>query len=93
MRLFSRRRNPVMSCTEVGKLLQHYLDDELDPARAAKITAHLADCRRCGLEADTYERIKLALAARTPTPASDPVLQRLREFAEDLAGHDTGTDR
>ena len=53
----SRRRSQdrPMDCHEVGALLQHYLDDELDERRAAGIAAHLEDCRRCGLEAEAYE--------------------------------------
>ena len=82
-----------MSCAEVGKLLQHYLDDELDAARADKIAGHLEDCRRCGLEAETYERIKLSLATRDPAPEHDPVLHRLRAFADELVEHDRDTDR
>ena len=88
MRLFPRRRNRVMSCAEVGKLLQTYLDDELDPGRSAKIAEHLEDCRRCGLEADTYERIKLSLATQAPAPEHDPVLKRLRAFADQLVDND-----
>ena len=92
MRLFPRRRNQVMSCAEVGKLLQHYLDDELDPARAGKIAEHLEDCRRCGLEADTYERIKLSLATHNPALEHDPVLKRLRAFADGLVDIDRETN-
>jgi anti-sigma factor RsiW len=69
-----------MSCAEVGMILQHYLDGELDDTRARRLAHHLDDCRRCGLEADTYERIKVSLAdRRAPVPPDS--LARLREFS------------
>jgi anti-sigma factor RsiW len=76
-----------MTCTEVGKLLQRYLDGHLDPPRGERLSAHLEDCRRCGLEADTYERIKLSLGGDAfPVPADS--LARLREFGDRLARGD-----
>ncbi len=98
MRLF--RRDRPLSCKQVGKLVQRYLDGELDDERCTRIAEHLDACRRCGLEADTYLRIKATLAARglgrapEPTgeqvaasapPPEDPALERLRAFAERLA--------
>lgn len=73
-----------MNCHEVGQVLQHYLDGELDPARSARLAAHLEECRRCGLEADTYRRIKHSLADRQEAVPGDS-LARLREFGERLA--------
>lgn len=68
-----------MSCAQVGEILQHYLDGELDDERARRLAHHLEDCRRCGLEAETYERIKASLVGRrAPVPADS--LARLREF-------------
>ncbi len=54
-----------MSCRQVGKVLQTYLDDELDDDTARKVAAHLEDCRRCGLEAETYEALKESLWPRS----------------------------
>lgn len=81
--LFGRRPSEPLDCHAVGELLQHYLDDELDPKRSELIAAHLEDCRRCGLEAETYERIKRTLATRR---AEVPVesLARLRGFGRGL---------
>jgi anti-sigma factor RsiW len=76
-----------MSCAEVGKLLQRYLDGHLDPPRGARLSAHLEDCRRCGLEADTYERIKSSLGGEAfPVPSES--LDRLREFGDRLVRGD-----
>ena len=73
-----------MQCDEVGRLLQHYLDGDLDARRASRLAAHLEDCRRCGLEADTYERIKTSLAERRGSVPADS-LARLREFGQRIA--------
>jgi anti-sigma factor RsiW len=82
-RLRPSSRRP-MTCEEVGAWLQHYLDHELDERRSGRLAAHLEDCRRCGLEAETYERIKHSLAdARSVVPTD--AITRLREFGERIA--------
>lgn len=83
MRLLRRSPPGGMDCHEVGALLQHYLDGQIDSERARRIEAHLDACRRCGLEAETYERIKSTLAAHRPDVPSESV-DRLREFGERL---------
>lgn len=66
-RLLGRRPGGMMSCHEVGKVLQRYLDGHVDDAeQARRIAGHLDDCLRCGMEAETYQRIKDALAAQRP---------------------------
>jgi anti-sigma factor (TIGR02949 family) len=85
MKLFRRRQSDgPMSCAEVGELLQEYLDDQLDASRAARLEAHLEECRRCGLEADTYRQIKRSLASRQGDLPPD-ALGRLRDFGRRLA--------
>jgi anti-sigma factor RsiW len=84
VKLFRRRRNRPMTCEEVGKLLQEYLDDQLDEARAGRLAAHLEECRRCGLEADTYRQIKHSLASSQGDLPADS-LARLRDFGQRLA--------
>lgn len=82
-RLRPSSRRP-MTCEEVGHWLQHHLDDELDDRRSARLVAHLEDCRRCGLELETYVRIKRSLVdRREPVPAES--LERLRNFGARLA--------
>jgi anti-sigma factor (TIGR02949 family) len=85
MRLFRRHANAPMDCHEVGQLLQRYLDGELDTPRARRLAAHLEDCRRCGLEADTYEQIKASLAQRRARDLPLDALERLNDFARQLA--------
>ncbi|MEZ5168523.1 MAG: zf-HC2 domain-containing protein [Acidimicrobiales bacterium] len=85
-RTWWRRRRPI-DCREVGRVLQSYLDDDLEPEFAANIAAHLEACRSCGLDADTYRQIKRSLASRLP--ALDPAaIERLRAFGERLTEPD-----
>lgn len=84
-RLIGTRKQ--MSCHQVGQVLQRYLDNELDDVAARKVAAHLEDCRRCGLEAETYEALKASLQ-RGPAGLAglgDEPVTRLREFGERLA--------
>lgn len=80
-------------CHEVGDLLQHYPDGHLDAERASHIEAHLEACRRCGLEADTYEWIRSARVQHRPYVPPES-LDRLREFGRRLArGEDPTPER
>ena len=82
MRLMMRlRRKAGISCARVQDLVQSYLDGELDdgPERD-RLIAHLEMCRLCGVEAETYERIKASLAAAPPTESVD----RLTKFAASI---------
>lgn len=78
------RPGEQLSCPEVGRLVQRYLDDELESqAEIDALVAHLDECLRCGLEAETYQKIKGALATRTVDVPQDSV-ERLREFGAKL---------
>jgi anti-sigma factor RsiW len=79
------RRKGGSRCIEVGRQIQHYLDDGLDPANAARVARHLDACRRCGLTAADYRQLKTALADTAGDLPSEP-LDRLRRFAAALAG-------
>ncbi len=79
-----RSGGPEATCAEVARVLQSYLDGHVDEMTARRVARHLEDCRRCGLEAHTYEAIKQALARRRTDVDSD-ALQRLRTFGERLA--------
>ena len=84
MKMLGRTPPGGMDCHQVGELLQHYLDGRIDADRARRIEAHLEECRRCGMEAETYERIKATLAAHRPE-VPDESVDRLRAFGERLA--------
>jgi predicted anti-sigma-YlaC factor YlaD len=83
MKMFRRRVDRPMSCRQVGRLLQRYLDHDLDDVTARRIMRHLDDCRRCGLEAAVYTEIKASLARRGADVPAD-TLDRLRAFGERL---------
>jgi anti-sigma factor RsiW len=87
MRLPWRREPRPITCAEVGAVLQAYLDDEIDEIATRRVTHHLEDCLRCGMEVVTYRRIKESLGRRGPDldPAS---MARLRAFGERLAAGD-----
>lgn len=74
------RRKAGISCARVQDLVQSYLDDELDGAERDRLAAHLDRCRPCGVEAATYERIKMSLAAPAPIDA----VERLQHFATSI---------
>ncbi|MFP3899729.1 MAG: zf-HC2 domain-containing protein [Acidimicrobiia bacterium] len=72
-----------LSCREVGKVLQRYLDGHVDELTAEKVAEHLEDCRRCGLEVTVYTEIKASLARHSPE-LPETALVRLRRFGEEL---------
>jgi anti-sigma factor RsiW len=79
----SRVTDRPLSCHEVGKVLQHYLDGHIDDLTADKVAEHLEDCRRCGLELTVYQEIKVSLARQSPA-LPDAAVARLRRFGEQL---------
>ncbi len=82
--MWRRRTGREAKCAEVAQVLQSYLDGHVDDLTARRVRRHLEHCRRCGLEAETYQSIKDALARRAHDV--DPQsLQRLRAFGERLA--------
>lgn len=80
---FGRRRDEA-SCREVARFLQLYLDGQLEDFRARRVARHLERCRRCGMEAETYEAIKAALARRAGE-VDHVSLQRLKDFGQRMA--------
>ncbi len=80
-------------CSRVARVLQSYLDGEVDPPTAAMVTAHLEFCRLCGLEASTYRAIKTAIAAAEPDDVDEAAIGRLRAFATDLEDLSDSGDR
>ena len=74
------RRIGGARCIEIGRQIQTYLDGGLDPVDATKVSSHLHACRRCGLTAEDYRRLKSALA-ETSTPMAAEPAQRLQALA------------
>ena len=82
-RWLRRRGEAELDCRAVGRVLQSYLDNEVEDDFAAKIESHLEACRACGLELETYQQIKTTLAARMPDV--DPAaVERLRSFGAEI---------
>lgn len=78
-----RRKSSPTNCREVGRVLQHYLDNDMDPEWAARVAEHLEACKDCGMEEETYQEITLALSRQRPAVHDDAV-SRLREFGRSL---------
>ncbi|MDA8343789.1 MAG: zf-HC2 domain-containing protein [Actinomycetota bacterium] len=79
-----RHRTPApMGCREAARVLQSYLDGQLDAAEAGRVADHLEVCRRCGLDAATFRSIKATLAGAAPEPEPG-VVDRLEAFARSL---------
>lgn len=79
------RPDEQLSCREVGRLLQRFLDGELEDDVAVRaIVAHLDHCPPCELERDVYERISTSLAAGA-RPVDPDSLARLEAFGRRLA--------
>ena len=73
----------------VARVLQAYLDGEVDEGTARRVSAHLHLCRRCGMKAATYRAIKASLA-RTGPAADDLTRRRLEEFARRIPEQSAG---
>lgn len=78
-----RRAERPARCREVGRVLQRYLDGEVDELTARRVARHLEDCLRCGMAAQTYAEIKRSLARQGHV--DDGTVDRLRAFGERLA--------
>ncbi|MBI2168537.1 MAG: zf-HC2 domain-containing protein [Actinobacteria bacterium] len=81
-----RRRRTMLTCREVGRVLQAHLDGEIEHQKAQAVATHLNGCAGCGLEADVYSEIKAALRRQAGELAPDAV-ERLRRFGEHLSAH------
>lgn len=79
-----RRSSDSATCAEVMRHLQSYIDGEIqDELAVRRIAAHLETCRRCGLEVETYRRLKKSLRSMGPLDAQ--AIARLGEFAKHLS--------
>ena len=86
-----RRGESEANCMQVARVLQSYLDGEVDDLTARRVNRHLEHCRRCGLKAETYDAIRDAIVRRARDIDPD-ALERLREFSQRLAEEGPGED-
>ena len=71
------------SCEQVAEVLQAYLDGELGPQDAGLVAAHLEHCKRCRIEAATYEQVIAAIRRQRP-PVPPEVNERLTALVDEL---------
>lgn len=81
-RLLDRLRGS-MSCGDVLKVIQSYIDGEIDANTARKVAAHLEQCHHCADEEHIYAQIKTSLAKRRHHVDMD-VLEQLMSYGERL---------
>ena len=74
----------MTSCAKAMKLLQSALDGELDQHTLGRVNRHLAACKKCGMQAHTYQAIKTSIATRGATPLPADVVADLEAFARNL---------
>jgi mycothiol system anti-sigma-R factor len=73
-----------MNCDEARKLMDGYLDGELDPVTSQKVDQHLRDCRKCeqAYEVDTVLAHAISQAApyyKAPTELRERIHASLRD--------------
>ena len=73
-----------MNCDEARKLMDGYLDGELDPVTSQKVDQHLRDCRKCEqtYEVDTALSHAISQAApyyKAPTELRERIHASLRD--------------
>lgn len=83
MMMWLMGRGDEASCREAARHLQEYLDGQTDPGQGSRIGRHLETCRRCGLEADVYTKIKDSLG-RQGQPVDPGAVARLSAFGATL---------
>lgn len=70
------------SCFGTVRHVQTYVDNQLGQPLAARVSNHLSQCWRCGLQAESYRRLSESLRRLAPLDLA-PV-SRLRAFASGL---------
>jgi mycothiol system anti-sigma-R factor len=86
-----------MNCDEAIKLMDGYLDGELDPVTSQKVDQHLRDCRKCeqAYEVDTVLAHAISQAApyyNAPTELRERIHASLRDAISASAIADTARE-
>ena len=77
-----------ITCMRVMRLLQSFLDGEVDDTRAEYVASHLRWCRRCGPEAEVMRRVIDAIRRVRP----DLDLSLYDRLAATVEGFRDGSD-
>jgi anti-sigma factor RsiW len=76
----------MLRCRGVVELLDEYLEGALDPAVAARLEAHLADCGDCTAFLETYRAVvrssRQLRESQLPAELRERLLSFLREHHE-----------
>jgi len=76
-----------MNCEEAIKLMDGYLDGELDPMTSQKIEQHLRDCRKCEQAYEAHTALAHAISRGAPYhKAPAEVRQRVQSSLRDAVG-------
>jgi mycothiol system anti-sigma-R factor len=76
-----------MNCEEATKLMDGYLDGELDPMTSQKIEQHLRDCRKCEQAYEAHTALSHAISRGAPYyKAPAELRQRVRSSLRDAVG-------
>jgi anti-sigma factor RsiW len=70
-----------MNCEEARKLMDGYLDAELDPVTSQTIEQHLRTCRRCEQIYESQRSLARAITNSAPYYKSSPELRQKIQFA------------
>jgi len=76
-----------MNCEEATKLMDGYLDGELDPMTSQKIEQHLRDCRKCEQAYEAHTALTHAISRGAPYyKAPAELRQRVQSSLRDAVG-------
>jgi anti-sigma factor RsiW len=82
--------NGRLGCRQVRRVLQSFLDGEVEPRRAEMVAAHLESCSRCHVEAELLSRVIDAIQRLRPD-LDLAAYTRLVAGVEDLTEPDRST--
>lgn len=68
-----------MTCRETMRTVQAFLDEECEPADAWEVARHLSRCEECFADAETFRRVKRAVANLRVAPDATAI-RRLRRL-------------
>src|SRR6266516_4989642 len=76
-----------MTCEEATKLMDGYLDGELDPMTSQKIEQHLRDCHKCEQAYEAHTALAHAISRDAPYyKAPAELRERIQSSLRDVVG-------